>query len=47
MTGALGLTSVNAKTVPSVAEKVEAMNSHNHEPVLPKLHLLLHMLTSI
>ena len=40
MTRALGLTSVNAKTVPSVVETVEIMNSHSHGPVLPMLQLL-------
>ena len=40
MTGALGLTSVNAKTVPSVVKTVEVMNSHIDGPILPMLQLL-------
>ena len=40
MTRALGLTSVNAKTVPSVVETVEVVNSHSHGPVHPMLQQL-------
>ena len=40
MTGALGLTSVNAKIVPSVVDTVEVMSSQSHEPVLLILQLL-------